>query len=182
MNNLYRSLLTHRANLDYACTHGSTDQIDSISEELNLCRDIAYGKTIIVSAFPGTGKTHFFENSRKLTILDSDSSKFDKNHFPKNYIEHILENIGKVDVVLVSSHKIVRDALVEAGIPFILVYPKKELKAEYIERYKQRGNLKDFVDLIEKNWDSWIDGCSGQTKCFKHQLSSNEYLSSFLSE
>lgn len=56
--------------------------------------------------------------------LDSDSSNFswvkDENgnntkernpEFPKNYIEHIKSNIGKVDVIFVSSHKVVREAL-----------------------------------------------------------------------
>ena len=35
-------------------------------------------KTIILSAFPGTGKTYLFNNQEKLglSVLDSDSSEF----------------------------------------------------------------------------------------------------------
>jgi predicted nucleotidyltransferase len=80
-------------------------------------------KTRIISAFPGTGKTYFY-NKNKETTMDSDSSQFsgvkDQNgnntkernpNFPKNYIEHIKENIGKYEFILVSSHKEVRNAL-----------------------------------------------------------------------
>ena len=74
-------------------------------------------RTVVVSAFPCCGKTYAFENyQNKYSMLDSDSSKFswtyeaekDENgnilrgikrvrnpNFPKNYIEHIKENIGK---------------------------------------------------------------------------------------
>jgi spore cortex formation protein SpoVR/YcgB (stage V sporulation) len=54
-------------------------------------------KTLVISAFPGCGKSHFFRNNKDKEVLDSDSSKFDKAHFPKNYIEHIKSNLGKVD-------------------------------------------------------------------------------------
>ena len=44
--------------------------------------------SIIVSAFPGIGKSKLYEEN-KVNFSDSDSSKFDKKNFPKNYIEHI---------------------------------------------------------------------------------------------
>ena len=63
-------------------------------------------KTKVYSAFPGVGKTTYF-NTTDRNVLDSDSSKFDKKHFPDNYIQHIERNIQdpKVDKILVSSHK-----------------------------------------------------------------------------
>jgi len=39
--------------------------------------------TILISAFPGTGKSYFYKNT-KLKVLDSDSSKFDKSKFPRS--------------------------------------------------------------------------------------------------
>ena len=42
--------------------------------------------TKIISAFPGCGKSHLFRVAGdSIKILDSDSSKFDKDHFPANY-------------------------------------------------------------------------------------------------
>ena len=88
-------------------------------------------KTKVYSAFPGCGKTTYFNTTYK-KVLDSDSSKFDKSNFPENYIEHIWMNVHdpSVDKILVSSHKDVREALVNKGIPFVLVYPDKSLKDE----------------------------------------------------
>jgi hypothetical protein len=139
-------------------------------------------KTKVYSAFPGVGKTTYF-NTTDRNVLDSDSSKFDKKHFPDNYIEHIERNIQdpKVDKILVSSHKDVRDALLKKGIPFVLVYPNRDIKDEYIQRYKDRGNNDAFVDLLEKNWDNWMDEMDqmeapqGQT-LYKVKLGPGQYL------
>lgn len=133
--------------------------------------------TILISAFPGVGKSYLKENS-SLSIKDSDSSKFDKSDFPANYIRHIKENMGKCDIILISSHDIVRKALVEEDLSFFLVYPDKSLKNEYIERYKQRGSDENFVKLLDEKWNEWINDMENQEgKCQKIVLSSDEYLS-----
>ncbi len=136
-----------------------------------------YMKTKVYSAFPGVGKTTYFKSTDR-NVLDSDSSKFDKKNFPANYIEHIERNIEdpKVDKILVSSHKDVRDALVKKGIPFVLVYPDRSLKDEYIQRYKNRGNNDAFVELLEKNWDMWMDEMDNQGDCYRVKLDSGMYL------
>lgn len=137
-------------------------------------------KTLVVSAFPGCGKSHFFRENKDKIVLDSDSSKFDKSQFPSNYIEHIKENIGKADIIMVSSHKEVRDALVENEIPFTLVYPDISIKEEYIGRYVDRGNSEAFVNLLLKNWELWIGELDNQVGCEKIKLSRGEYLSDVL--
>ena len=131
----------------------------------------------VYSAFPGVGKTYYFKTTDK-NVLDSDSSTFDKSLFPDNYIEHIERNIQNpiVDNILVSSHKDVRDALLKKGIPFVLVYPDRNIKEEYIQRYKDRGNNDAFVDLLDKNWDNWIDEMDNQEGCKKIILGSGQYL------
>jgi len=111
-------------------------------------------KTLVISGFPGIGKSHFFRKNKDKVVLDSDSSKFSwiekgirHPDFPNNYIKYIKENlayinplgVGKADIILVSSHKNVRDALVENDIPFTLVYPSRDIKEEYLQRYKDRG-------------------------------------------
>ena len=70
----------------------------------------------------------YLKNNSNKVILDSDSSTFDKKNFPENYITHIKNKISIVDIILVSSHKVVRDALVKNNINFTLVYPDRTLK------------------------------------------------------
>lgn len=123
--------------------------------------------TLLCAAFPGTGKTTMFNkfaDSEKI-ILDSDSSKFSKDQFPQNYLQHIKDNIGKVDIICISSHKEVREDLVANGLPFTLIYPDKSLKDEYVARYKDRGNSSQFIELVENNWDLWIEECEDQKGC-----------------
>lgn len=133
--------------------------------------------TMVISAFPGCGKSHLFRNKGDMKILDSDSSTFDKSQFPQNYIEHIKSNIGDADIILVSSHKEVRDALVSEVINFTLVYPSRDIKDEYIQRYIDRGNDGKFVDLLKQNWDIWNDELEQQVGCEKIKLESGQYLS-----
>lgn len=134
--------------------------------------------TKLYAAFPGTGKSHFFEESKdSLNILDSDSSTFDKSEFPQNYIDHIKENIGKADIIMISSHDVVRNALVENDIDFTLIYPHVSLKEEYVQRYKDRGNADAFIELLEANWETWINECEFQQGCDKIVLDSYQYLS-----
>lgn len=131
-------------------------------------------KTTVISAFPGCGKTYFYNEYKNRGtfrgVIDSDSSEFswvkDENgnntkernpEFPQNYIKHIKDNIGKVEVIFVSSHDIVRKALEDNNIEYTIVYPNKDQKEEFINRYIQRGNNKDFIKFISNNWDNFID-------------------------
>lgn len=148
-------------------------------------------KTKIISAFPASGKTHLFDNiHREFTVLDSDSSKFSwikdnegnkvrNPEFPKNYIEHIKENIGRVNYIFVSSHKEVRDALKEAGIKYTLVVPEKELKDEWVKRCIHRGNNVDFCNLIFNKWNEWLEEIERNEKDII-KLKSNQYLSDII--
>ena len=138
---------------------------------------LSFRETLVISAFPGCGKSHMYRNNEDKLILDSDSSKFDKSDFPRNYIEHIQSNIGKADIIMVSSHKEVRDALVENEIDFTLVYPKRDIKEEYIQRYKNRGNDSNFIKLLESKWDDWMDELEQQSNCKKIELEKGKYLS-----
>lgn len=141
-------------------------------------------ETLIISGFPGVGKTSLYNSkSDDLIILDSDSSTFDKSEFPENYIKHIKENIGKVDIILVSSHKDVRLALDSNKIKYILIYPNLSLKEEYLERYRLRGSVQPFIDLISKNWELWIKEIiehEPSEYLTKIELESGEFVTDFL--
>lgn len=153
-------------------------------------------KTFIISAFPGCGKTFCFKSNNELTILDSDSSNFSwvkdekgnntkERHpdFPENYINHIKSNIGKVDVIFVSSHKNVREALYNAGLNITLVYPDKDNKEEWIKRFKERGNDEKFISFISDNWDEFIDDIENDyvfNRTHLHKLKKGEFISTEL--
>ncbi|GFN32481.1 hypothetical protein [Paenibacillus xylaniclasticus] len=139
--------------------------------------------TKVISGFPAVGKSYFFNQDLGFEVLDSDSSQFSwlsegARHpdFPNNYMEHIKNNIGKVDIILVSSHDVVRAALKENEIAYTLVYPDKSLKDEYIERFKNRGNNEGFINFISSKWDEFIEDIENETYPNKVKLKSNQYL------
>lgn len=108
--------------------------------------------TIIISAFPACGKSYMYNNynGKPYSMLDSDSSKFswiyengiktDKRNpnFIADYMNHIKENIGKVDVIFVSSHAGVRKALRENNLKYIMVYPSLDMKDEIEKNESKR--------------------------------------------
>ena len=142
---------------------------------------------ILVAAFPGTGKSYYVNYGEGSGYMpqgfatDSDSSKFDKANFPANYIEHIKEKIKEgYAIIFISSHKEVRDALVANGLNFTLVYPKENLKEEYLKRYKERGSNQAFIDLIDKNWSNWLFELRRQTGCTHIELESGQFISNVI--
>lgn len=126
-------------------------------------------KTVVISAYPCCGKSYAYEHYKdKYSMLDSDSSKFSwktekvalpdmqdgckweerkvrNPEFPDNYIAHIKENIGKVDIIFVSSHIQVRKALEEARIRYCTVYPKENMLNEWVGRMYRRGSDEKFI-------------------------------------
>ena len=133
----------------------------------------------LISGFPGIGKSYFFNNS-DLEVSDSDSSKFPKEDFPANYMKHIKLIRQEKNIILISSHDLVRKALVENKLDFVLVYPDRSLKQEYIERFEKRGSEGAFIDFIDVYWHDFIDQMEQQTGCEKIVLKSGQYLSDVL--
>ena len=132
--------------------------------------------TLVVSAYPASGKTYSYKkykrthpNGNNLIILDSDSSKFswiyndgiktDKRNpnFIQDYINHIKENIGKVDIIFVSSHKEVRQALRDNNIKYFMVYPMFDMKDEFIKRMKERENSEKFIEFQKEHFEKFIE-------------------------
>jgi len=133
-------------------------------------------RTRIISAFPGIGKT-YYNQKHPDKCIDSDSSNFswtkdaegnntkERNpDFPQNYIDHIKEKIGKWEFIFVSSHQEIRDAMRDNCLFYYLIYPsghfkREETKALIIQRYKDRESPQEFIDLLDKNWDAWVESC-----------------------
>lgn len=157
-------------------------------------------KAKIYSVFPACGKTWLYQHQEDygLKILDSDSSQFNwvyvddgnngwhkerNSDFPANYIKHIKENINNADIIFVSSHASVREALDTEGIDFTIVYPEMSCKAEWVGRCfirDKNGESGCGPEAMYDNWDQWI------TECFEtgidHEeivLHPREYLSDY---
>lgn len=141
----------------------------------------------IVAAFPGTGKSVLAATVPG--VVDSDSSGFSwiyrspdvrERHpdWPSNYVSHICELCqSSLRLVLVSTHREVRDALVEHEIPFTLVYPDGALREEYRARMARRGSPAALIaKVIDELWESALAECRAQHGCDHLVLGVGEYL------
>lgn len=130
-------------------------------------------------------------------ILDSDSSLFSwvydvcgnktnerDINFPNNYIQHIKERMKTEDIIFVSSHKVVRDALRENNIPYYLIYPSIDMKDEWIRRFKERGNTESFIKFQKEHWDEFINDMMSETYpkkiCLSYDIINNRMINSIM--
>ena len=147
--------------------------------------------TIIISGFPGVGKSYLTEMFKNTNVIvqDSDSSNFSwiepgvrNPDFPNNYIKHIKELIGKVDYILISSHENVRKELANEGIVYALVYPDPTLKDIYINRYKKRNSSDGFINNINNTFYSFVSQCDDDIYAKRFILTEDNYLSDIIDD
>ena len=131
-------------------------------------------KTLIISAFPGCGKTHLFLNQAAYgySIADSDSSKFPKiKDWEKTYVDHIEKYIGNVDFIMFCQYPEVLCELHNRNIPFVVVAPNNDetllsdkerqlIKQQWFGRFILRDNshIKDINSWIKElstNYEKW---------------------------
>ena len=138
--------------------------------------------TVIVSAFPGCGKTYMVNHCSEYKIKmygiehvcqckDSDSSKYpDTSDKYQRYVDDIEYDIGSYDIIFVSQQEELRAELQRRGIPFIAVGPdqspwldereKRLIKQQWFGRFLLRDNshIKNFdewIGKLEANWSAW---------------------------
>ena len=134
---------------------------------------------LVIAGFPGVGKTHLSQSlGPQVKVLDLDSAPFSKSaEWPQNYVQLIKSELRKNDIIFVSTHEETRTGLRESGISFTLVYPRRQLREEYIGRYRSRGSPEALCNFINKNWDSLISSCTAENRCPKIMLEKGEFIS-----
>lgn len=145
-------------------------------------------RTKIVAAFPGSGKTIFYQKYMDI-VLDSDSSFFSwvkdehgqntnqrNPNFPINYIKYIKQNIGRYEFILVSTHHVVREALLNNCLFFYYIMPPYDKKNDFIKRYHDRGNDIAFIEMLNANWDKFQNEFHATNKGCEKIIMSSDYL------
>ena len=151
---------------------------------------------IFVFAFTATGKTNVAKKYKNVIDMESSLYKYVGNNledealkstsrklnkeWPENYFKALQEMKDKYDYILVAD-EICNDFIINNSYEYWHVYPKRELKDEYLNRCKKRGNNKEFIYWYSKLWDEWIDKCEEDKYASKKiKLNSNEYLEDVL--
>jgi hypothetical protein len=133
-------------------------------------------KTILCAAFPGTGKTYFCGHSQ-LKAIEVEFWQYESR---KQYIQDVKAQMGKVDFVFLSTDVEGLQLLHNEGLEIFLVYPQKNLRNKYLDRYIERDNPYDFIGTMMKYWDATIEKLKEQKYCKHIVLEKNQYLSDVL--
>jgi len=138
----------------------------------------------IIAVFSCAGKSHFVHQYfRKFDCVDHDMYDFafaSSRRIRENWVEHYLQRMHflrkKYSIVFVNAEPSI---LAKLPSTTMIVYPKKELKAEYIARARARG-ASEFYKILEEKWDEWIDACENHKSKYKCILEEGEYLQEWM--
>ena len=146
---------------------------------------------IFIYAFTATGKSSVAKKYKNIIDMESTIYKYldtiedeklkgtDRQlnkEWPNNYFKALDEVKDKYDYILISDD-ICNEYLEKNNYEYWWIYPKKELKEEYLQRCRNRGNNDTFIHYYDINWNEWIDACINDKNASKHiELESNEYL------
>lgn len=108
---------------------------------------------MIICGFAGIGKSYIAKH--KEGVIDLESTPFKKNW--DLYTDVAIHMAKNGYTPMLSCHKELRDILKEKGADYVVVIPKKEHKQNYIQRYKERGNDENFINLFEQNFEKFIE-------------------------
>ena len=151
---------------------------------------------IFIYAFTATGKSTVAKKYNNVIDMESTLYKYlsgfkedealkstareINKEWPDNYFKMLLKVKDKYDYILISD-EICDNFLKENNLEYWWVYPKKELKEEYMERCKKRGNNNEFISWYSKLWNEWIDKCKNDKNASRHiELKSNQFLEDVL--
>ena len=151
---------------------------------------------IFIFAFTATGKSTVARKYKNVIDMESTRYKYLDNNvedeslkstkrkinkeWPSNYFKALKKVKDEYDYILIAD-EICNDFLINNKYDYWYVYPKRELKQEYLDRCKKRGNNEEFIYWYSKLWDEWIDKCIEDKYASKKiELDSNEYLSDVL--
>ena len=136
-------------------------------------------ETILCAAFCGTGKTFICEKT-DIKSIEIEYWKYKEKGLYAEYIKEIKNHIGKVNYIFISTEPDGLKLLHKEGFDITLVYPKNELRNEYLDRFIERDSPHDFIGPFMKYWNIWIDELKDQKYCKHIVLEKGQYLQNVL--
>jgi len=131
--------------------------------------------TILCAAFCGTGKTHICEKTN-INAIEIEYWKYKDKGLEKEYVEDIKNHLGKVEYIFIATDPEGLKLLHNEGLNITLIYPKNELRNEYLDRYLDRDSSHDFIGVFMKYWNPWINQLKEQDYCKHIVLDKGQYL------
>lgn len=145
-------------------------------------------QAVVIAGFTCVGKTYAAQSQMNgLPVIDLDSTPYSwltprtvrNPNFVDDYMKAIDKHLSERCVLLIAGHMAIREALVEKGVAFTVVYPAWEAKQDWLERLTRRGTP-DLIPFVEANWDDFMRRAPSEPGCEHVMLESGQYLSDVL--
>ncbi len=142
----------------------------------------------IIAGFAGVGQSFYQAKNPECydatQCYDTEAMAYlPKDAFFRSYLRHIIGAMqeNKHRVIFVDMYEGLLERMTEYGLKFTVVYPHRDLKKEYIDRYRQRQDDTSFIKKISDDWNYWITFWDASTykKC---RLASGQFLSDVIEE
>lgn len=153
-------------------------------------------KTLIVSAFPGCGKTYL--SNMQLSVgggskfIDKDNGHIATAEDAEKYIQEIIALVGKYEIIFISQYPEVIKMLNLMGYKCVVVAPnnlpcisnksRTLIKQQWFGRFLLRGNRSEWIEILKQNYEQWtdIEHLSSMNPEKIILLNENEYLTDIL--
>ena len=131
---------------------------------------------MLISGFPGVGKTRASQIFK--TMIDLDSMQYtNREKYPYCYIYDAIQLSKEGYIVLMSQELEIVELISLSGEGYMIVCPDISLKNEYMIRYLKRGNVNNWIDAVMKNWETHLNKLKEYPKENVVILQSGQYLS-----
>lgn len=167
--------------------------MDSLNKKIN-CNIIVCG--------PAIGKTYLAEQDSRFVDVDGMKADYKYNLYDlpieekekgklnrgetvkhdstKYAIELLKKTINENRIALLSYHEKIIEFILENKYDYCLVYADKNLKNEYAQRMKKRGNNDLFIEQMtnQESWDDFYNkNINDKNPTYKIELKEGQYLS-----
>ena len=137
----------------------------------------------IIAAFPCSGKTHAVTKYyNMLNCIDHDfydwryRSTYKEDEWLDHYMIRMQQLRKKFEYVFVNA---LPEIILKLPKDSIIIYPNRNMKAEWLTRAKSRGGVSKFPQLLEEKWNEWVDACKNWPGK-SYVLYKEEYLSDII--
>jgi hypothetical protein len=152
---------------------------------------------MLIAAYAGTGKT-YFASLYPTAVIDlvcmpykyiltqnttcGESGKANPENilhddWPSNYISAIKQNLESDKLLLIPTDLLVLEFLKEEKLPYYLCYPQMDAKEIYRERFLNRGNTDEFIEIFIGEWDIFMNEFENDSYGQHIVLQPNQFLS-----
>jgi hypothetical protein len=132
-------------------------------------RKVGNSDTLLIASFAAMGKTTFAKQHPDIA-LDIESIHYARNyikqhpndeiakgdkiwtdnpHYPDNYINEVLDNIGKYKVIFLTLGQSILSELDKRDLKYTILYPGPNRKQQILVDSRKRGNNEEFVDFLD---------------------------------